>query len=126
MIGKRNLTSEKGGSPMTADIIKDQMTKSRIHVQITEFGDMDGPTKFELSRLQNFLEGRQDIFDVLEQHAANGEKPMPMIAGPKGYESLSTLELLMDDLKGEFSRIAGYCTRKLSLLKKGLGRSHLI
>ena len=28
-------------------------------------------TGLELTRLENFLDGRQDIFDVLEKHAAN-------------------------------------------------------
>lgn len=114
---------------MTADIVKDRMAQSHIKTKITEFNpmDLDGPTGFELSRLQNFLEGRQDIFDVLEQHAANSEKAAPIMRKPHpAYESVGTLEMLMDDLKYEFTRIAGFCTRRLQLLKKGLGRNHLI
>lgn len=112
---------------MTADIVKDRMARSQIKTKITEFGPLDGPTGFELSRLQNFLEGRQDIFDVLEQHAANAEKAPPVIRTPHmEYESASTLEMLMDDLKYEFTRIAGFCSRRLQLLKKGIGRNMLL
>lgn len=112
---------------MTADIIKEQMARqSRVHVKFTEFGDASDPTGFELSRLQNFLEGRQDIFDVLEQHAANAEGPKPMVSNGQHFHSVSAFELLMDDLKGEFSRLKGFCSRKLFALKKGVGRSRLI
>ena len=112
---------------MTADIIKEQMARqSRIHVKFTEFGDADAATGFELSRLQNFLEGRQDIFDVLEQHAANAEDPGPLINPGAHFQSASAFELLMDDLKGEFSRLKGFCSRKLFSLKQGVGRSRLI
>ncbi|MCD8563326.1 MAG: hypothetical protein LRY54_04695 [Alphaproteobacteria bacterium] len=113
---------------MTADIVKDQMTQGRIKARISEFGRQSGASGFELSRLQNFLEGRQDIFDVLEQHAANGEDHVPMAHKPHAtfYESAGVLELLMDDLKGEFARIAGFCSKRFSLFKKGTSRDHLI
>ncbi|MCD8496672.1 MAG: hypothetical protein LRZ85_00415 [Alphaproteobacteria bacterium] len=114
---------------MTADIVKDQITQGRIKAKISEFGpkigqDLDGPSGFELSRLQNFLEGRQDIFDVLEQHAANHEKADPIPRKTHGdFESAGMFELLMDDLKDEFSRIAGFCSKRFAILKKGI---HLI
>jgi hypothetical protein len=114
---------------MTADIVKDQITHGQIKAKITEFGhDPDGPTGFELSRLQNFLEGRQDIFDILEQHAANAEKTAPIARKSHAtlYESAGVFELLMDDMKLEFARIAGFCSKRLSLLKKGIGRNRLI
>lgn len=61
---------------------------------------------FELTRLQNFLEGRQDIFDVLESHTANTSheetdipaflKERPASAARKKN---SILEVLSDFLK---------------------------
>lgn len=103
---------------MTADIVKDQIARGHMKARITEFGHPQDPTGFELSRLQNFLEGRQDIFDVLEQHAANHEKSDPLIIKPHLYESAGVLELFMDDLKQEFARIAGFCSKRLSILKR--------
>ena len=41
--------------------------------RIAKFRELDNADEsgIELTRLENFLDGRQDIFDVLERHAAN-------------------------------------------------------
>ena len=58
---------------MTTDHIQNKhlLWRSRI----AKFRELDHTDEngFELTRLENFLDGRHDIFDVLEKHAANKE-----------------------------------------------------
>ncbi len=59
---------------MTTDHIQNKHIVMRS--RISKFRELDGAEDagLELTRLENFLDGRQDIFDVLERHAANKKK----------------------------------------------------
>ncbi len=71
----------------------------------------------ELTRMQNFLDGRQDIFDVLENHAANSQMKIriPNKRYDSGEDDLSQSSLFrslwtklrsqMNELGSDFSNI---------------------
>ena len=62
---------------MTTDIIQDK--KLKFKAQIDPSGSYYGRSPslnrkgFELTKMETFLDGRQDIFDLLENHAANSQ-----------------------------------------------------
>lgn len=62
---------------MTTDMIQDK--KLRMKARITDTSnyrkryDSHTDKGLELTRMQSFLDGGHDIFDVLEDHAANGQ-----------------------------------------------------
>lgn len=58
---------------MTTDTIQDKQIRLKTRLgqgqsQRRSYNDQKG---LELTRLQNFVDGGHDIFDILEQHAAN-------------------------------------------------------
>lgn len=56
---------------MTTDHIQNKHVILRSRIAKFRTMKHDEATGLELTRLENFLDGRQDIFDVLEKHAAN-------------------------------------------------------
>lgn len=59
---------------MTSDTIQDNQIQLKARVtDASHFSrkPIENDLGIELTRLQNFLDGRHDIFDVLESHAAN-------------------------------------------------------
>lgn len=60
---------------MTTDYIQNKHLLWRSRITKFRETDQNDQNGFELTRLENFLDGRYDIFDVLEKHAANKEKP---------------------------------------------------
>jgi|GEM_PF-5568202 len=71
---------------MTADYVQNKHTKMRARIRPANgsFGRGADESKdgLELTRMQSFLEGRQDIFDILQQHSANSERPENVIPRP--------------------------------------------
>jgi len=72
---------------MTADSIQNKRLKMRAHIRPANAEDERG---IELTRMQNFIEGRQDIFDLLEQHSANSGRPHNIIPRPPRSSSFET------------------------------------
>lgn len=72
---------------MTTDTIQNKRLKMRAQIRPANAENNSG---IELTRMQSFLEGRQDIFDVLEQHSANAGARENIIPTPNKSAAFHT------------------------------------
>ena len=111
---------------MSADKIQNKYTKklkSAGKVRIHHHGELSG---FELSRLQNFIEGRQDIFDVLEHHAANNKEEElkdPKPAAPLFEPEPETMRDVLHSMGRELNRLVAYQTSHVKEFLRGIRKS---
>lgn len=72
---------------MSIDVTQNKKMKIRAHIRPANADKEQG---IELTRMQNFIEGRQDIFDLLEQHSANAGASENIVARPPRKTSFET------------------------------------
>lgn len=98
---------------MTTDMIQNKQL--RMKARITDasnfrkkYDSQKEETGIELTRMQSFLDGGHDIFDVLEDHAANGQMKIKAQASGNIEDELKNTPLfqsLLNKLKEQMRDI---------------------
>lgn len=110
----KNLSKQQTmGSQMTTDHIQEKQLRWKASITDASHFKVDTrkEKRIELTKMENFLEGRYDIFDVLENHAANRQmkiKTDRLLADRLKEEDLAETPLfktLWDKLKSQMNNI---------------------